>query len=246
VGDLRRRRFGGPGADVALGALVLAYGVVTQQQESRRWQVAANVGAGVAGVAIGRAAGASWDELGLEPRTLGDGLALGGALVPIVVAAVAAGVAVPASRELFVDERVDAATPRQLAYDALVRIPFATATSEELLFRSALLGLAIHLHSPRRAVATSALAFGLWHVVPALRSHEANPTGAELAARVGGRWATVAGTVALTTAAGVAFAWLRLRSRSVVAPVVVHAAINSAALVGAAAVARRRARSRGR
>ena len=51
----------------------------------------------------------------------------------------------------------------------------------------------------------------------------------------------VASTVLATAAAGVAFAWLRLRSRSVVAPVLAHAALNSLAFVATHWVDRRRA-----
>ena len=40
---------------------------------------------------------------------------------------------------------------------------------------------------------------------------------------------SVAGTVSLTTAAGLAFVWLRLRSNSLVAPALAHVATNSLA-----------------
>lgn len=46
-------------------------------------------------------------------------------------------------------------------------------------------------------------------------------------------WAGVAGSVVFTAGAGVAFAWLRLRTRSVVAPLVAHAGINSLAMIAA-------------
>ena len=41
------------------------------------------------------------------------------------------------------------------------------------------------------------------------------------------------GTIAVTTVAGVLFAWLRLRSGSLVAPILAHIATNSFAYVGA-------------
>jgi membrane protease YdiL (CAAX protease family) len=47
------------------------------------------------------------------------------------------------------------------------------------------------------------------------------------------KFGVVAGTVAATTAAGVGFSLLRLRSGSVLAPVIVHAAINSSAFIAA-------------
>jgi uncharacterized protein len=54
----------------------------------------------------------------------------------------------------------------------------------------------------------------------------------------------VAGNVAVTSAAGAAFAWLRLRSGSVFAPLLAHAALNDSALV-AGRVAHRLGRGRG-
>ena len=41
----------------------------------------------------------------------------------------------------------------------------------------------------------------------------------------------MAGNVAVTGAAGAAFGWLRLRSGSVLAPLLAHAALNDSALV---------------
>ena len=43
----------------------------------------------------------------------------------------------------------------------------------------------------------------------------------------------MAGNVAVTGMAGTVFAWLRLRSGSVAAPLLAHAALNSAALLAA-------------
>jgi membrane protease YdiL (CAAX protease family) len=70
-------------------------------------------------------------------------------------------------------------------------------------------------------------------VIPAVHSHEANPAITRAADRAGGRIATVAGTVVATGLAGAAFGWLRLRSRSVLAPVIAHAGINVAAFLAA-------------
>ena len=221
------------GGELALTALVLAYGAVSQQRIPRRWQLPANIGAALAAVLFARAAGASWEELGLEPGAAADGLLAGGSLAVPAWVAVAVGLALPTTRRFFADERFAASSRGELAYDALVHIPLATATAEELLFRSALLGLFLCRRSRRRAITTTAIAFGLWHVLPAMRSHGANPAQAQLAERVGGRSATVVSTVAVTATAGVGFAWLRLRSRSVFAAIAAHAGINAAARVGA-------------
>ena len=50
--------------------------------------------------------------------------------------------------------------------------------------------------------------------------------------------AAVAASVAVTAVAGLGFSWLRFRGDSVVAPMVVHAALNCSAFAAARLVAR--------
>jgi membrane protease YdiL (CAAX protease family) len=233
------------GDELLVAALVLASAAATQGRASHRGEVPLNVAVAVAAVAAARAGGASWAELGLEPAALPDGLRAGAATLPAVWGLLALAATLPATRPFLGDERVGAWERRELAYHLLVRVPLATAVAEELLFRSALLGVELRRGSRRRALVSTCVAFGLWHVLPALRSHDANPSTARAAGRAGGRVATVAATVAATALAGAGFAWLRLRSRSVLAPVVAHAGINMTALVAARLVTRRRVSRRG-
>jgi membrane protease YdiL (CAAX protease family) len=101
----------------------------------------------------------------------------------------------------------------------LVIIPLGTALFEETIFRGVLLGVLMRATARRAAVITSAVLFGLWHVPAALSDAQ----GESAAATVG----ILAGTIAVTTVAGVLFAWLRLRSGSLAAPVLAHIATNS-------------------
>ncbi|HEX2159626.1 MAG TPA: CPBP family glutamic-type intramembrane protease, partial [Actinomycetes bacterium] len=81
--------------------------------------------------------------------------------------------------------------------------------------------------------------FGCWHVLPTLDTLGLNPMGE----RVGGDPARTGGAVlaaaAVTAVAGLGFSWLRFRGDSVLAPVVVHAALNSSAFAAARLVASR-------
>ena len=54
---------------------------------------------------VGRAAGLSWDELGLGRESLVRGLAWGGAAAGVVALVYAVGVTLPATRTLFRDTR---------------------------------------------------------------------------------------------------------------------------------------------
>jgi membrane protease YdiL (CAAX protease family) len=187
---------------------------------------AANVVATAAALAVAVQRGLGAADLGTDPAYVAAGARAGAVVAGLTAGVVAATVGVPATRGLFADRRVTEASPARAAYEVLVRIPFTTALTEELLFRGALLGAWQRAAGTPVGIAASSLTFGVWHVLPALEAHEHNPAGADIVARAGGRITHVLGTVATTAAAGALFAALRLRSRSVVASVTAHAVVN--------------------
>lgn len=199
----------------------------------RRLRALANVAATAAGLGLAVRGGLDADDLGCDPTALARGARTGAAIAALVSGVVAATVRRPRTRALFADARVTGASPARAAYELVWRIPVTTALTEELLFRGAVLGAWRRAAGTPAAIGISAAAFGVWHVLPALESHTHNAAGARVSARAGGRPAHVAGTVIATAAAGAAFAALRLRSGSVVAPVVVHAAVNQAGYAAA-------------
>jgi uncharacterized protein len=100
-----------------------------------------------------------------------------------------------------------------------------------------LLGSALAQWSRWRAVGITAVLFGLWHISPTLGTMDDNATTADLTTSTVGTVGVVAGSVLVTGIAGVVFAWLRLRSSSLVAPVLGHLGTNAIALVVAWVVA---------
>lgn len=224
---MRHWRMVGVAAVVAVLALRNVAGDTTVP---RGWYVPANLGVGALAVAIAADRGVSARELGLARNDVPRGLRLGGALALGVVAIVALAAALPGTRGFFEDQRVAGIDgPGELAYEALVRIPIGTALFEEVAFRGVLLALLARRLPVGAAVAASSVLFGLWHIRPTLSALETNDlaeSGIEQAA-------AVAGAVVATTVAGVLFCVLRLRSGSLVAPVLVHATINASALTAA-------------
>ena len=88
--------------------------------------------------------------------------------------------------------------------------------------------------SIRTAVTVSSVLFGLWHIRPTLSAVGINdPTADGMTVA-----AAVTGAVVVTAAAGVLFCALRLRADSLLAPIVVHAVVNSASTVAAYVVLR--------
>ncbi|GMU78578.1 MAG: hypothetical protein AMXMBFR46_13730 [Acidimicrobiia bacterium] len=193
----------------------------------------ANLLTATGSLAVAALGGVDRGGTGFERGRVRRGLAHGGAAAAAVALGVGAAAGHPRTRGLFADHRVARVTRARVVYEVLVRIPFETVLAEEILFRGAVLGAWQHAVGTAGAVAVSSTVFGVWHVLPALESHAHNPASAQLSARAGGRAAHVGGTVVATTAAGVMFAVLRLRARSVLAPIVAHAAMNQLAYLAA-------------
>jgi uncharacterized protein len=137
------------------------------------------------------------------------GLAVGASAALLPLGAYAVVAALPAGREAAAQRSVGEAPRDDLAEWTLVHIPIGTVYSEELIFRGTLDPLLENMFGPQLGAALGAATFGLWHIQPA---------------RVAGE--SVAGTVVATGLAGFAFGWLRHRGGSVVAPALVHLAIN--------------------
>jgi membrane protease YdiL (CAAX protease family) len=180
-------------------------------------------------VLVARRQGASVNDLGLGRADARAGLSYGAAAFGIVLVVLLLAAAVPAANGFLHDARAEI-TGRQLLYEIAVPIVLLTAVPEEFAFRGVLLGSAgVRWGWWRGSLITSAL-FGLWHIAPTLHTASGNSAVGGAAASAGGRVLLVLGAVAVTFLAGLAFCWLRLRSRSLLAPVAAHAATNGLAL----------------
>ena len=184
-------------------------------------------------LALGKRIGLTPDELGTSRKNLRKGLVAGVAVAGLVgIGTVAAALASP-TRGLFRDVRAEGLAVPDMLYEAFVRIPVGTALFEEVLFRGLLLGWLAKHHGAAKAIVGSSVLFGMWHVLP---TWEVTALFQEGSLREAGIWqaqAAVAGGVAVTGAVGVAFCLLRLRSGSLVAPVIVHAIANGGGFIAA-------------
>jgi membrane protease YdiL (CAAX protease family) len=107
---------------------------------------------------------------------------------------------------------------------AFVTIPLTTVIPEEFAFRGVLLGI---LGADRRSAIVTSLVFGIWHVLPALGDGPANDTvGAVIGEGHRGVAVRAVGTVLVTSVGGLMMAASRLRSRSLLAPILMHWAVN--------------------
>jgi uncharacterized protein len=180
--------------------------------------------------------GWSRDDVGLDGSKAASGIRLGGVAVAavgaVVFGAFLLATEVPSLSGLMSDDRAALST-ESLLVAVLWKIPIGTVVFEEVLFRGVLLKAAMRRHRTVVAVALTSVVFGLWHVAPTIVGLEANgvsPTS------LGGLGAIV-GTVLVTSVAGAGFAWMRLRTGSLLAPMLAHWATNAFGLLAAAALA---------
>ena len=238
-GPSPRRREPGPSsrrrADVAFAAaacVVLAgyNNLAGLRPWHRRWYPAVNACAAAATLAAAAASGLTAGDLGLRRDRLRSGLRLGSAAAAPVVAAFGLAALTPATRPVLNDQRVAGLDRRQLAYHVLLRIPLGTVAWEETAFRGVLQAALRRVLPGPAATAVASAAFGLWHIRPAAEALAAN----RLAPGRGARIAAVTAVAAGTAAAGALLSFLRERSGSLAAPVVLHLAANCTAPLASA------------
>lgn len=213
---------------VLVAANVLAHRVVPR--------ASAVVAAGkVAGLSlIARSAGLTAAELGLDRKARGAGVRWGAGSAALVAGGYAAVLAVPAARAVIPSSGPSSAVslPRAVVR-AFAVIPLTTVLPEEYAFRGVLIGLLTRRFGPLRALVLSSALFGLWHVLPGLAGAGAANESLDRVVGSGkvGTWRVgaalrVGGTVLVTTVGGLWLGSIRQRSGSLLAPVLLHWAIN--------------------
>lgn len=217
---------------LAIVALASYANVITNEVLDDVWHIPFNLG--VLGVAllIARRAGTTWTTMGLRQDRAARGVKVGLVVMALIALGVAIAIAIPATRELFEDDRVIDNSVGWVLFQALVRIPLATAFYEEVLFRGIVFGMLMRRNSPLVAALWTSVLFGFWHILPTLDTLETNPAG-DLFSGVIGLVIAIFGAVAGTMLAGIGFLLVRLFANSTWAAVLAHIGTNSTALLGA-------------
>jgi len=171
--------------------------------------------------AIYRLANLTLDDIGLKYSNIKNGLKYAGLLCLIIFTGLL--IAFLIDRSAFRDTRYHHNLPTVI-YASFVLLPLKTVIFEELAFRGLLLALLLKLKNNRYfAVILSSLMFGLWHVRSADAGNLILPS-----------LLSTVFVVTITTVAGIIFCELRLRSKSLIAPITLHWFINAAATLFAA------------
>jgi membrane protease YdiL (CAAX protease family) len=174
-------------------------------------------------------AGATAADLGLGRPDVRAGLGYGAAAILVVLLVLLIAAVIPATNGFLHDSRAQISGGR-LLFELGVPVVLLTAIPEEFAFRGVLLGSALRMWGPWRASLVTSALFGLWHIAPTFGTMADNYEFRGAATNAAGQALLVLGAIAVTFLAGLALCWLRLRSRSLIAPVLAHMATNGLAL----------------
>jgi membrane protease YdiL (CAAX protease family) len=229
------RRRADVGFAIASCAVLVAYNNLAGMLPwHRRRYTLLNLCATGAALSAAAASGLTATDIGLGRGELRPGLRLGSRLAAAVACGWVLISAAPATRSVLKDERVVGLGRRAIAYQVMARIPLGTVLWEETAFRGILQAALCRVMPGGSAIAVTNCMFGIWHIRPTAGALRVNG----LAGDPGKTMAAVTSGVAATAAGGVLLSWLRMRSGSLAAPVLLHLATNCGGALTAWAVAR--------
>lgn len=183
---------------------------------------------------LARKHGLSWHDLGLSRRTWARGALYALASVMFVGGVYALGVALPFSRDAFIDMRYQL-HPSAALMTAFVFIPLGTILLEEVAFRGVLFGLVGKHRGVWWASGVSSMLFGAWHILSSLKLGDRNQAVIEVFGTGGlAKIAILTAVVLFTGLAGLLLCELRRRSGSLLAAAGLHWATNGLGVIAVA------------
>jgi uncharacterized protein len=215
-------------------SLLAAYNVARTLWIPESWQLLTNVGVALLIGAIAWWSSVDTTELGLHRDHHPLGAIWGGGALLLVMAVVVGFALVSevrgSSQGALDDPRLQVPF-LDMVYEVAFNTPLGTVVLEEFAFRGLLLALFLRHTSMWRSVLWSSLLFGAWHILPTLTTAASNGAMEKLASTPAGLVLVVIGNVLSTAIAGAVFAYLRLRSGSLLAPALAHLATNDISFV---------------
>ena len=213
-----------------VGLVLAALAVALTVDRGFGAHVAVGLGLAACLLVIARVQGLTAADLGLARSTWPAGLRWGTAGATLVGAAYALAYLITPVRQALPES--DGEIGRAALWAVLVVIPLGTVLPEELAFRGLVLALLGRRYGVLSGTLLSSGLFGLWHIGASLGG---GPANAAIVGVVGGDAAgtvtRVIATVVFTTLGGVVLCWLRLRSNSLLAPVLAHWTVNALGVI---------------
>ena len=214
-------------------AVIAASNIVLNRTLPRGVEIPAGLAAAGVVALIALGSDATRADAGFDAEALPAGARLGLKLGAPIGTAIMLGAFSNRLRGFYDRERMASTGVSEALYQFGLRIPFATAAAEEIIFRGGLEAVLRLRRSPNRAALLASMLFGAWHVLPTLDRMKVDQSLAKMHdGSVLRKAAGVAATVAATFVAGLGFSLLRRQTGSIVAPIIVHASFNGGGYIG--------------
>lgn len=214
---------------IGLSLALIIYSTILSNLIPHRYYTLTNILIASGAILLAHVFGLSWQEMGFETENLLRNLAISLSLAILTFGILSLLARLPSAKRYLTGH---AHKDHSFKQELLLRLPFGTALSEEILFRAVLLGLMISYFNDSLAIVVAAIIFGLWHIAPTL----ANIKKQDELSNVTTQWARKHGAVLLnvvvTAAAGLALGQLRLWF-GFVACWLVHTAVNGSLVLAA-------------
>lgn len=213
--------------------LIAIYSLIITRYIPKRYYSFSNIIIACGTLGYGIVAGLGLNQLGFNLSSMKISLLIGLLLAVPVIISISLIASHPKLRSHFSSTPTKQYNMRAFSYEFFFRIPFGTALSEEVIFRSVLLAMLIANHDQVIAVIMASLLFGLWHIFPTLHTVKSHDPLIEMMDDNRKRnLVALATTILATSVAGVIFALLTIKTGSFIAAWIVHSAINGFALLG--------------
>ena len=172
---------------------------------------------------IFRFSGLKFEDIGLAPKYYKKGLLYTSVIILVISTLLISAYLIDS--QIFHDQRYKQSLGTAF-FAVVILLPLKTVFFEELAFRGLLPSLLFKSTTKRNTIFLSSLAFGLWHVSSSFRVGDYNFMGVNVPGFI-----FMLTAVSATSFAGYLFLQMRLRSKSLLAPIAVHWFINGSAII---------------
>lgn len=167
-------------------------------------------------------------ELGLSHEALSSGFKVGLSISAIILIVMTLVFFIHPT--FFSDSRYSNIGGAHIAW-SLIYMLVHTVIIEELVFRGVLLAIFMRRFSVLQSALMSSVLFGLWHIVPSLDITTTSSAAGSILSGGLGMVLAILGIVIATTVAGLLFCYGRIRSGSLLTPIINHWTINGIGLI---------------
>ena len=208
---------------VGLVVFVVVFNVLFHRTQGTA-RIIASVASYVILFLIVRYAKLGLSNIGLAGSNIKSGLLWG--LIGAVIVFAVMGIVYLVSPSTFLDARYNQDT-RSLIGALVLSLPIYTVIIEEIIFRGVMPALLMRSTSVQLAFVLSSILFGLWHILPSLQMKSVSIFGGALFVP---RPVVIGSSIVAPFVVGLLLSFMAYKSKSIIAPMIVHWSINASGM----------------